>query len=1033
MLALLALALARPSVLAQQAARHENKTGAGGNDDNDEIIELSPFVVQTQRDDGFVAASSLAGGRLAGDLKDTPAAYSVITKEFIEALNITDVEEANRWAVNMSTSQGDGYSDLISRAVNPIVRGVASGGQQRNFFPSTFKPDSYNLDRYDFARGPNAILYGTGSLGGLVNIVTKQALLRKTIADLGLQVGSWNRRRVTGDFNLPVGRTFAARVNVLHQKLDGWRDNEFDNRKAIDAALTWQPVRGLRIQAEGEWGKIDRNAIITTIADQVSGWDGVTTASAPQKITMAGAAGKGVRRFSYPLSIANLDPAGGLVNYGGFYSTIGGGQAAGVPVGGKPAPYTVNLNIAGSPILNAVNVLSNEERFACIYNSPIVPQATKDFFRNFDSTFSTALDDPNYLYDYRLFSVSANYQARGRFFAEIAGNYVKEDWESMLTARSAMPQVYIDLTETLPDGSGNPGFLQPYGQEAHLVAPLGKETCNVRAAAAYIFDHEKLGTLTASVMAGWQYWRQEQRQYSYGLKGMTGDPRTWTRPFGVDGAGNITFDNTSIDPRIFYRYYWTINTPGNRPRRDLPEGVYTVTDASGNEYSGVPAMLIDMRTPSNQSRQKTSQTYFQGAMNWKMLQGRLICLGAVRHDIYTSRVWTPPADIYDPAYGPGWDGLTVPFRPLGPDNYGDLSEEEQALWSSPAVDAVVTTFSSGAIFHARNWLSPYVNYAQTFSPAGNARDIRGGALGPSQAQGWDFGVRLTLLDRRVSAAINYYFGKEVNSPVGAGTIGGYINTIVNTGVNGEMGVNARGLLPVQVGHYDSRTRRTEGMEVDVTANLTTQWRLSFNIAAPQAFQTGAYKDTRAFIEREEYRMMNILRDTGMVAFVEGKRAYATTTAAPYYLISRSIPQWNSLIGFASGDDDEFDQKITRRVSLIANLFTVYTFNKGWLRGLRIGGGVNYRGKEIVNTGNAYADDWFLATLTLGYAKRLLRKHYITFNLRIDNLFDYDKPRYVNTISRAPDGRLDTSARVATPNAYYYVPPRSLVLATGFKF
>ncbi|MDR0353129.1 MAG: TonB-dependent receptor plug domain-containing protein, partial [Opitutaceae bacterium] len=333
MLAVLASALFRLPVLAQQAGR---ETHTGENDDHDEIVEMSPFVVETRRDDGFVAASSLAGGRLAGDLKDTPAAYSVITKEFIEALGITDVEEANKWAVNVSTSRGDGYSDLISRGINPVVRGVASGGQQRNFFPSTFKPDSYNLDRYDFARGPNAILYGTGSLGGLVNVVTKQAVLRKTIADLGLQIGSWNRQRITGDFNIPVGRIFAARVNVLRQKLDGWRDNEFDNRKAVDAAFTWRPVRNLRIQGEGEWGKFERNAIITTIGDQVSGWDGVTTASAPQKTTMNGAAAKGVRRFSYPLGVASLGSAGGLINYGGFYSTLGGGQTTGVPVGGKP-------------------------------------------------------------------------------------------------------------------------------------------------------------------------------------------------------------------------------------------------------------------------------------------------------------------------------------------------------------------------------------------------------------------------------------------------------------------------------------------------------------------------------------------------------------------------------------------------------------------------------------------------------------------------------------------------------------------------
>src|SRR5688500_3068150 len=47
------------------------------------VVELSPFTVNSDRDRGFVAASALAGGRLSTDLRDTPAAYSVLTRDFI--------------------------------------------------------------------------------------------------------------------------------------------------------------------------------------------------------------------------------------------------------------------------------------------------------------------------------------------------------------------------------------------------------------------------------------------------------------------------------------------------------------------------------------------------------------------------------------------------------------------------------------------------------------------------------------------------------------------------------------------------------------------------------------------------------------------------------------------------------------------------------------------------------------------------------------------------------------------------------------
>src|SRR4051812_1532409 len=60
----------------------------------EEAIKLDPFNVAADSDVGFVAASSLAGGRIASALKDTPVAYSVITKEFLDAFNVQDVVEA---------------------------------------------------------------------------------------------------------------------------------------------------------------------------------------------------------------------------------------------------------------------------------------------------------------------------------------------------------------------------------------------------------------------------------------------------------------------------------------------------------------------------------------------------------------------------------------------------------------------------------------------------------------------------------------------------------------------------------------------------------------------------------------------------------------------------------------------------------------------------------------------------------------------------------------------------------------------------
>jgi hypothetical protein len=82
----------------------------------EETVVLSPFTVSTDKDTGFIAASSLAGGRLATDLRDTPVAYSVVTRDFIDALGLTTVSYAANWSPNTvltATANGTGTGDAV--------------------------------------------------------------------------------------------------------------------------------------------------------------------------------------------------------------------------------------------------------------------------------------------------------------------------------------------------------------------------------------------------------------------------------------------------------------------------------------------------------------------------------------------------------------------------------------------------------------------------------------------------------------------------------------------------------------------------------------------------------------------------------------------------------------------------------------------------------------------------------------------------------------------------------------------------------
>ena len=169
-LAFASLAVATP--FAQQAAS-PSATTVPAQPVPSAAVVLSPFEVSSERDNGFAAASSLAGGRLAGELRDTPVAYSVITRDFIDALGITDLQSAAEWTTSSTLNVDNGMQNFFAAPINYTTRGTGNTRPQRNFFPQYNNGDSFNLERYDFGRGPNSILFGNGSLSGVSSSTTK--------------------------------------------------------------------------------------------------------------------------------------------------------------------------------------------------------------------------------------------------------------------------------------------------------------------------------------------------------------------------------------------------------------------------------------------------------------------------------------------------------------------------------------------------------------------------------------------------------------------------------------------------------------------------------------------------------------------------------------------------------------------------------------------------------------------------------------------------------------------------------------------
>ena len=239
-------------------------------------VVLSPFQVTTDKDVGYAAANSLSGSRLNTELRNTPAAISVFTKEFLDDIGALSTLGAMEYAMNASREFTDytGLSSAQQSDGNIQVRGFTGASLGRDFFTWRVSSDVFNTERLDFSRGPNSILFGVGGPGGIVNTSTKRAhLVGKSTDQVQVRVGSWDDYRATADVNRRIGKTVAVRANVLWQDRQSWREFEFLKTKAGALSTTYRPFRHTEIRLQGEYADRQQlNAMPWPSSDYAGDW-----------------------------------------------------------------------------------------------------------------------------------------------------------------------------------------------------------------------------------------------------------------------------------------------------------------------------------------------------------------------------------------------------------------------------------------------------------------------------------------------------------------------------------------------------------------------------------------------------------------------------------------------------------------------------------------------------------------------------------------------------------------------------------------
>ena len=152
---------------------------------------------------------------------DVPQSLSIVTADQITLQGFTSIGDIINYTPGVNTSQGEGHRDAI------VFRGVRSTA---DFFIDGVRDDVqyyrplYNLEQVEILRGPNALFFGRGGTGGILNRVTKKGVIGENFTGYKASADTYGEFDIQIDGNFSVSDNSAFRINAFYEGLNNHRD-----------------------------------------------------------------------------------------------------------------------------------------------------------------------------------------------------------------------------------------------------------------------------------------------------------------------------------------------------------------------------------------------------------------------------------------------------------------------------------------------------------------------------------------------------------------------------------------------------------------------------------------------------------------------------------------------------------------------------------------------------------------------------------------------------------------------------------------
>lgn len=223
------------SLAAQQSAPTAKDSSAA--DSSAKRLKGMRVVAGRTAKKSYSLSASRSATKTDTKLRDTPQSVSVVTNALIADKAMQNMSDVVQYLPGITMAQGESHHDA------PVIRGNSTTA---DFFvngvrdDAQFMRDLYNVERVEAIKGSNALIFGRGGAGGVINRVLKDATW-SPVRNLTVEGGSYDHKRSTVDLGGSIGQRAALRLNGMYEKSGGFRDNAMLHRFGVNPSATLLP------------------------------------------------------------------------------------------------------------------------------------------------------------------------------------------------------------------------------------------------------------------------------------------------------------------------------------------------------------------------------------------------------------------------------------------------------------------------------------------------------------------------------------------------------------------------------------------------------------------------------------------------------------------------------------------------------------------------------------------------------------------------------------------------------------------------